>query len=47
MSTEQRGARYNRINTKDVKTTSLKIMFVKARKQYIVLRKMKLSGCDP
>ena len=22
-------------------------MFEKARKQYIVLRKMKLSGCDP
>ena len=47
MSTKQSFQKWNRINTKDVKTTSLKIMFEKAREQYIVLRKMKLSGCDP
>ena len=44
MSTEQRDARYNRINTKDVKTTSLKIMYKKARKQYLVFKKLKLEG---
>ena len=47
MSTKQSFQKWNRINTKDVIGTSLKIMFEKARKQYIVLRKMKLSGCVP
>ena len=47
MSTKQSFQKWNSINTKDVKCTSLKIMFEKARKQYIVLRKMKLSGCVP
>ena len=47
MSTKREWKKYNRITTKDVKATSLKVMFNKARKQYIVLRKMKLSGCAP
>ena len=44
MSTEQRGEKYNRIDTKDVKATSLKIMYKKARKQYLVFKKLKLDG---
>ena len=47
MSTKREWKKYNRITTKDVKATSLKVMFNKARKQYIVLRKMKLLGCIP
>ena len=46
MSTKREWEKYNKIDTKDVKATSLKIMFNKARKQYLV-KKMKLSGCDP
>ena len=46
MSTKQRGAKYNRIDKKDVKNTSLLNMFNKARKQYLVFRKMKLMCCN-
>ena len=39
-------AKYNRLYTQDVKNTSLLSMFNKARKQYLVLRKMKLMCCN-
>ena len=44
MSTEQSVQNINKLVTKDVKTTSLKIMYKKARKQYIVFKKLKLDG---
>ena len=44
MSTKRSAQNVNKLVTKDVKTTSLKIMYKKARKQYLVFKKLKLDG---